>query len=243
MKQTDPGKDLDERTARAVAHYWQTRTAWRQKQESGGKADQGLRSAVTGGAQMDGFIDLFSEAITRAGIPERFIFRGKAAELPGFFRPTNTWDLIVVRERQLIAAIKVASQTGPSFGDNLDSHMEKTLGHSLDFWAAFRERVYLDSPQPFLGYFLMLEDCETSNQPVGIQEPHFKVLPEYVGASYMKRYEMFCRKLVLERHYSAAAFIKSTATDGLEGRFQTPAADLSVEHVVKNLAEYSAAWA
>jgi hypothetical protein len=58
-------KDLDEKISKAVAHYWKTRSSQRQKQEQTGKADQGLRSAVTGGAQMDGFIDLFSELVTR----------------------------------------------------------------------------------------------------------------------------------------------------------------------------------
>ena len=99
-------KQIADRTAKAVAHYWQTRAAQRKKQEAGGKADQGLRSAVTGGAQMDGFIDLFTELVTQAGIPGNCIFRKKAVELPGFFRPTKEWDLLVVRERTLIAAIE-----------------------------------------------------------------------------------------------------------------------------------------
>lgn len=60
MKQNEILRYLSERTARAVAHYWQTRTAQRRKQEQSGRADQGLRSAVTGGAQMNGFIDLFT---------------------------------------------------------------------------------------------------------------------------------------------------------------------------------------
>ncbi len=71
MNQTDILKNLHDRTAKAVAHYWETRSAQRKKQEEGGKADQGLRSAVTGGAQMDGFIDLFTELITQAGIPQK----------------------------------------------------------------------------------------------------------------------------------------------------------------------------
>jgi hypothetical protein len=243
MNQTDTMKDLDERTAKAVAHYWQTRAAQRQKQVTIGRADQGLRSAVTGGTQMDGFLDLFSETITRAGIPERFIFRKKAAELPGFFRPTTEWDLLVVREHRLIAAINAKSQVGPSFGNNFNSHTEEAMGLALDLWAAYREGAYLHSPQPFLGYFFMLEDCEASNRPVGVQEPHFKVLPEYVGASYIRMYELFCRKIVLERHYSAAAFITSSATGGLEGAFKMPAGDLSVDRFVKILAAHAAAWA
>lgn len=86
---------IDDKTAKAVSHYWQTRATQRQKQETGGKADQGLHSAVTGGAQMDGFIDLFTELIIQAGIPLRYIYRKKAVELPGFFRPTKEWDLLV----------------------------------------------------------------------------------------------------------------------------------------------------
>ena len=36
------------------------------------------------------------------------------------------------------------------------------MGSALDLWTAFRERAYLESPQPFLGYFFMLEDCDAS---------------------------------------------------------------------------------
>ncbi|MGD0919863.1 MAG: PaeR7I family type II restriction endonuclease [Thermodesulfobacteriota bacterium] len=226
---------MTERTAKAVAHYWQTRGAQRKRQEASGKADQGLRSAVTGGAQMDGFIDLFTDLVTQAGIPDGCIFRKKAVELPGFFRPTKEWDLLVIRDGLLIAAIEAKSQVGPSFGNNFNNRTEEAMGSALDLWTAFRERAYLESPQPFLGYFFMLEDCEASNRPVGVQEPHFKVFPEFVGASYMRRYELFCRKLVLERHYTASTFITSSILTGLNGTYETPADDLSMERFAKML--------
>ena len=233
---------IEDRTAGAVAHYWQTRTAQRKKQEAGGKADQGLRCAVTGGAQMDGFINLFTELITQVGISLDNIFCKKAVELPGFFRPTKEWDLLVVRDQRLIAAIETKSQVGPSFGNNFNTRTEEAMGSALDLWTAFRERAYLDSPQPFLGYFFMLEDCEASNRSVSVQQPHFKVFPEFVGASYMRRYELFCRKLVLERHYTASAFITSTSQTGLEGEFKTPANDLSVERFAKILVAHVASF-
>lgn len=220
-------------TAQAVAHYWQTRVAQRTKQETGAKADQGLRSAVTGGAQMDGFIDLFTEIAAEAGIPANCVFRKKAVELPGFFRPTKEWDLLVVRDRTLIAAIEAKSQVGPSFGNNFNNRTEEAMGSAIDLWTAFREKAYLGSSQPFLGYFFMLEDCEASNRPVAVKEPHFKVFPEFSGASYARRYELFCRKLVLERHYTASAFITSSSQEGLNGLFKTPAADLSIERFGK----------
>jgi hypothetical protein len=139
-------KQIGDRTTKAVAHYWQTRAAQRKKQESGGKTDQGLRSAVTGGAQMDGFIDLFTELVTEAGIPGNCVFRKKAVELPGFFRPTKEWDLLLVSERTLIAAIEAKTQVGPSFGNNFNNRAEEAIGSALDLWTAFREKAYLDSP-------------------------------------------------------------------------------------------------
>jgi hypothetical protein len=57
MNKDDIMKNTDMLTAKAVAHYWETRTAQRRRQEESGRADQGFRSAVTGGAQMDSFID------------------------------------------------------------------------------------------------------------------------------------------------------------------------------------------
>jgi hypothetical protein len=233
---------INDKTAEVVAHYWQTRTTQRKKKEEGGKADQGLRSAVTGGAQMDGFIDLFTELITHAGISPNNIFRKKSVELPGFFRPTKEWDLLVIRDQKLVAAIEAKSQVGPSFGNNFNNRTEEAMGSALDLWTAFREGAYLDSPQPFLGYFFMLEDCEASNRPVSVQQPHFKVFPEFVGASYMRRYELFCRKLVLERHYTASAFITSSSQTGLSGEFKTPANDLSVERFAKILVAHVASF-
>ena len=135
---------------------------------------------------MGGFIDLFIEIATAAGIPANYVFKNKAVELPGFFRPTKEWDLLVVRDRTLIAAIEAKSQVGPSFGNNFNNRTEEAMGSALDLWTAFRERAYLESPQPFLGYFFMLEDCDASNRPVAVKEPHFKVFQEFSGASYAR---------------------------------------------------------
>ena len=97
--------ELPQRMARAVEHYWSTRAGQMDKQKRRGAADQGFRSAVTGGAQMDGFIQFLTALVTDAGVPESCVYRKKAVELPGFFRPTKEWDLLVVRDGELLAAI------------------------------------------------------------------------------------------------------------------------------------------
>jgi hypothetical protein len=226
---------LDDLTKTAVAHYWKTRSSQQQKQKERGQADQGLRSAVTGGAQMDGFIELFTDLIINAGLPKEYVFHKRSIELPGYFRPTKEWDLIVVKDGIFVAAIEAKSQVGPSFGNNFNNRTEEAMGTALDLWTAYREGAFLKSPQPFVGYFFMLEDCPASSQPVSVRESHFKVFPEFVGASYLRRYELFCRKLMLERQYTASAFITSDNKTGIEGRYRIPAEDLSLERFVKTL--------
>ncbi len=226
---------LEEHIKSAVAHYWQSRKDQRERQKQRGLSDAGLRGAVTGGAQMDGFIKLFTTIITETGMSERYVFKKKRLELPGFFRPTKEWDLLVIKEGKLIASIEAKSQVGPSFGNNFNNRTEEAMGCALDLWTAFREGAFNAGVQPFLGYFFMLEECDASIRPVKVKEPHFKVFPEFVGASYMKRYELFCRKLILERHYTASAFITSKSDSGLNGVYNEPAKDLTFSTCIKSL--------
>lgn len=228
-------EDIEEMIGAAVSHYWDKRLSQQEKQKKSGKADHGLRGAVTGGAQMDGFIEFFTRLITSTGLDAKFIKRKGSLELPGYFRPTKEWDLLVVKDGKLMAAIEAKSQTGPSFGNNFNNRTEEAMGSALDLWTAYREGAFHTSPQPFLGYFFMLEDCQASIRPVRVNEPHFQVFPEFKGASYMKRYEIFCRKLVLERHYTASAFITSNRTDGPEGISSTPSEELSVKNFAQAL--------
>jgi hypothetical protein len=233
---------LNQRVAKAVASYWATRQSQSTKQASSGQRDQGARSAVTGGAQMDGFINLITGLILEAGIQEKHIFHDTALELPGFFRPTKEWDLLVVRECQLILALESKSQVGPSFGNNFNNRTEEAMGSALDLWTAFREGAFNKTIRPWLGYVFLLEDCDGSRRPVKVKEPHFKVFPEFVNASYAKRYELFCRKLVRERHYSTAAFLLSEQSDGLNGVYAEPAEDLTFLQFTKSLVAHVAAY-
>jgi len=185
---------------------------------------------------MDGFVQLLSGLIEDAGIAHEHIFTKKRfLELPGFFRPTKEWDLLVVAEHRLLAAIELKSQVGPSFGNNFNNRTEEAMGSALDLWTAFRENAFDHAIRPWLGYLFLLEDCPQSRKPVKVREPHFQVLPEFHGASYAKRYEIFCRKLVLERHYEAAALLNSSREQARSGAYQEPAGDLGFAHFARSL--------
>lgn len=149
----------------------------------------------------------------------------------------------MIKNSQLIAAVEAKSQVGPSFGNNFNNRIEEAMGSALDLWTAFREGAFNKGAQPFLGYVFMLEDCPASQVPVRVQEPHFKVFPEFVGASYAKRYELFCRKLVRERLYTAAAFLTSRSDTGVSGLYSEPAPDLSMVTFARALSAHVAAYA
>jgi hypothetical protein len=134
-------KDLEGRVRGAVAHYWKTLHQQEQKQRAG-KADAGRRAAVTGGKQMLGFCDLVNKVLIENGMPEATIYVTKRLELPGFFRPTKEWDMLVVSESRLVAALEFKSQRGPSFGNNFNNRTEEALGNAQDLWTAFREGAF-----------------------------------------------------------------------------------------------------
>jgi len=226
--------DLDARTAEAVAFYWQTRQRQSTEQAARGNSDQGSRSAVTGGAQMDRFLEFIADYLVRVGIPRSSIHFESRLELPGFFRPTKKWDLLVVKNDQLLVALEAKSQVG-SFGNNFNNRTEEAMGSALDLWTAFRERAFNPSVSPWLGYIFLLQDCDASRRAIRTDEPHFPVFPEFKNASYATRYELFCRKLVRERHYTASAFLLSDDVQGRNGRYAYPAPDLTIHNFMRSL--------
>ena len=185
---------------------------------------------------MDGFIKLITELILEAGIKQEHIFYQTALELPGFFRPTKEWDLLVVRDGQLILALETKSHAGPSFGNNFNNRTEEAMGSALDLWTAFREQAFGSAAvRPWIGYMFLLEDCPRSTTPVGVKEPHFKVFPEFRDSSYARRYELFCRRLVLEKHYDCSAFLMSNPEKGINGDYSEPAVDLTFKVFANSL--------
>src|SRR5437899_4822031 len=226
----------------AVKFYWQTRANQIAKQKSAGGTDQGLRSAVTGGAQMDGFIELLTKLVIEAGIDRSHIFyRRGFLELPGYFRPTKQWDFIVVVKDQLVAALEAKSQVGPSFGNNFNNRTEEAMGSALDLWTAFRENAFKSNVRPLLGYFFLLEDCPASTTPVGVKEPHFPVFPEFRNSSYAQRYALFCQRLVLERQYDIASFLTSDRIGGAKGGYAEPLEELTFQRFANSLVAHVAA--
>lgn len=228
-------QDIEQGLRDAVRHFWSTRRRQSERQGNENDRDRGSRSAVTGGKQMDGFVRLVRELLMTAGVPETSIAADRRVELPGWFRAEKKWDLVVVHGGDLIAAMEFKSQIGPSFGNNFNNRTEEALGSATDIWAAYREGAFKPSSRPFLGYLMLLEDCDRSRAPVKVVEPHFPVFPEFRGASYRTRYTIVVEKLLRERLYDSACFLLSDPASSAAGIYSEPHPELTFARFVAPL--------
>lgn len=241
MKKSD---DVERQVREAIKLFWLTREKQNQKQGSKtGQKDSGLRAAVTGGKHLDGFTDICRQLFVKAGVPEAHVFWQSRKELPGYFRAEKNWDLIVVADNHLLAVIEFKAQVGPSFGNNFNNRVEEALGNATDLWAAYREGAFKPSARPWLGYVFIVEDCEASNRPVSVSQPHYPVFTEFIGASYIKRYELFLTKILRERLYDGASLLLTPRAAGLKGKFTCPSDELSFRNFAAGLSAHAIAYA
>jgi hypothetical protein len=236
--------DYELKANKAVRAFWRSREAARRKQVKSGKADQGERAGVTAGKNMDGFISLVIDLVRANGLTHAQIQRQRAVlTLPGFFRPTKLWDLLVIHKGELIAAIEMKSHVGPSFGNNFNNRTEEAIGTAHDLWTAYREGAFGKQPRPFVGWFMLVEDAPDSRRSIKDKSPHFPIFEEFKGASYLTRYDLLCQKLVQEQLYTTAAVITSPRSAIKTGDSDSMSSMTSLKTFITTLAGHIAAEA
>lgn len=234
--------NYEQKAREAVMAFWGNREIARQKQIESGKADQGERSTVTVGTNMNGFLALVLDIIKANGLAHAEIHEKRGVlTLPGYFRPTKQWDLLVIYKGELIAAIELKSQVGPSFSNNFNNRTEEAIGTAHDLWTAYREEAFGKQPRPFVGWLMMVEDAPGSRSAVKDKSPHFPVFEEFRGASYLKRYDLLCQKLVQEQLYTTAALLSSPRNADTTGEFSEMSSMTSLRTFVSALAGHIAA--
>lgn len=236
--------NYETKARKAVKSFWTGRDEARLKQAAGGKADQGERAAVTAGKNMNGFISLMEELVRGNGLRTADIHLSRRVlTLPGYFRPTKLWDMIIIDKGTLIAALEFKSQVGPSFGNNCNNRAEEAIGTAHDFWTAYRERAFGDVPRPFLGWLMLVEDAEGSRSPVRDHSPHFPVFPDFQNASYLERYHLLCKKLMHEQLYTSATVLTTPRSAIKDGRFSSNNDMTSLNSFISTFAGHIAAAA
>src|SRR5690606_22909488 len=113
----------------------------------------------------DGFIALFVDLVKANGLAHADIYlTRKLVTLPGYFRPTKQWDIVVMNGKRLIATLELKSHVGPSFSNNFNNRTEEAIGSAHCLWTAYREGAFGDQPRPFVGWLMLLEDCTNSRK-------------------------------------------------------------------------------
>ncbi len=140
----------------AVRSFWDVRG----RQALTGRGE-GSGAAVRGGKHFDALAGLVAQPFLEAGFRPAQLHTGVAAKIPGFFRPSKNWDLVVTDGRALVAAFEFKALGGPSFGNNFNNRSEEALGNAADLWRAYANGS-LGSLRPWLGYFFLIEDSAGS---------------------------------------------------------------------------------
>ena len=216
--------DVEALTRSAVTEFWSARLPMlikgtidedlEEREISNTLAETTDPTAVRRDLHMVGFHHLISEVVKASGLSGAAVFAGRSnVTLPGFFRPTKDWDLLVIHRDVVVAVLELKSQIHSSkteFGKNINNRIEEGLGSITDLRAGLRNKAFnVGLDLPFVGFLMLLEDCSESRTPSGDAwpEPHFMVFPEYVGASVAQRYQYYCEKLMDERLYTAALVV------------------------------------
>jgi hypothetical protein len=238
--------DVEKGLSEAVKHFWRIRTRQHRRQgKTSGVKDAGSRAAVTGGKHADGFIKLIANILRDAGLQNVSIRTTEKTPrtLPGFFRPSKEWDLVVISGKDLVAVIEVKSQVG-SFGNNFNNRVEEALGNATDFWAAYKKGIFQPSQRPWLGYLFMLEESPGSLRPKRrVTLSPYTVDETFQERSYAQCYEEVCRRLVRELLYDAACFFTSNSSGGKQGKLTQPSEELSIKNFAISLHARAAAFA
>lgn len=212
----------------AVRDFWDIKS-----RQSDRSTDLSNRGAVVGARQMDGFLSLLKAACIEVGVPETCIY-DRHNYIPGFFRSSKDWDFIVISPAgKLLVLIELKSQVG-SYGNNFNNRAEEAIGSATDFWTAYRDAQFPTYGTPWMGYLMLIGRERKSCVPVKNYENHYQVLPEFKDASYIDRYGILCRKLMLERLYTATSL---TWTAGRE-EYGDVSTELSIGRFVNSLQGY-----
>lgn len=232
---TDPVVSQDE-VRDAVVNFWESRAADDEDEEAA-PAQEGHRDEVISDSHMAEFGAILYEKLRETGLPETAIgtdgdLTDQTTDLPGYFRPAKDWDLVVVQDGHLIAAVEFKSQAS-SYGNNWNNRVEEAIGNAWDLRTAIDEGVIESPVRPWLGYFyLMGEQGTTEGKNTSL--PAMRRKNMFSNLSYADRCEKLCLRLVEQDLYDEAAFILAEDEDR-EGAFRAPTEQLTFERFAASL--------
>lgn len=221
-----PDQSLDVETA--LLAYWTSRDEARLAQEARGVVDVGGRAGVTSGGHLDRIAQLLGRVCVAAGAPRSNVFYNAPSDdpskapgaaigytLPGYFRPTKQWDVVVYHDGHPIVVIELKSQNGPSYGNNANNRAEEAIGNAVDLQMAVR--AGLVPGDPWTGYVFVIEDDDASRKLRGQRDRgNFPKDDIFTDWSYVSRVKLLCQRLLEEGRYHGVWAVATSRPPGFQ---------------------------
>lgn len=139
--------DYDKLAKKAIRSFWKTRTKAKQTQKAAGKSDQGERASVTSGRNLDGFLKLIDAVVKANGLKNADIhLERRTLTLPGYFRPTKLWDMLIMNQGRLVAIVELKSQLAHRLGTTvITAQRRRSVARMI--YGLHTEKVHLGNNQ------------------------------------------------------------------------------------------------
>lgn len=188
----------------ALLAFWTGRDEQVARQRASGRIDAGTRGAVTGGGHLDEIARLLADVAVAAGAdPTQTAYSGgpsaRRTVLPGYYRPTKSWDLVVWESDTPIVVVELKSQVG-SFGNNANNRVEESLGNPVDLRGAADARLIRG--RPWTGYAYVIEDCPASRR-ASRERTDVRVDAAFRDWTYVSRVGILCARMAEMGDYDA----------------------------------------
>jgi hypothetical protein len=203
----------------AVKAFWAGRDLQTQRQIENGNVDAGTRGSVTGGLHLNALQELIAREFAPLAIMGAKVRHHGTLPLPGYYRRTKNWDIVVTYNDILVAAIECKSQVG-SFGNNFNNRTEEAIGNAVDLWRSY-EVGLVGTVRPWLGFVFVIEHTPGSTTAVKDHgTPIYRTDSAFDDSSYTMRYQILFNRLVRERLYDAACLISTVKGEGIHSEPQ-----------------------
>jgi hypothetical protein len=181
---------------------------------------------------MDGFVDVFRCLLIENRVPAASFAIERSLVVPGAFTVTHRWDLAIVQEGAVLAAVDFETPRGAK---GLADYANRAVGVAEDVCAAYRMGNFGRAWRPWLGALVLAEDTQEARRPSKAPRAPFRVDGDLRRASHLGRIELFLRRVLMARIYDSCALIASRPAEGPQGQYSEPASDLSVRRFLADL--------
>jgi len=211
--------DYEEAFAAAIHDFWMIKTNQQAAADLAGKSGGGTSGSVRAGKHMSPFEALIRRVVQDAGV-EPDPSPSDTMYLPGFYRETKSWDVVLQYKGHALAIVEAKSQ-GSSLANNFNNRVEEAIGQAADVWKSHERGLLISGLRPWVGYLMVVEETPKTTDPKNLLSGKtvpagMLVDPIFDGMSYAERYAMAFKRLDQERMLDATCVAITSGPESFE---------------------------